>query len=272
MTAETANQLLRQLPQPDQVFGCTPGMRAVRTKIEAATRDDRPVLIEGESGTGKEVVARYLHENSLRVSGPFVRVDCSWIQASMLGASASGNESWRSDEFQAASGGTLFIDGIADTDETVKRWLAKGLLGKPSVNARVVCASSSGLRAGGNGKPSSDEFSNCFAHRVRLLPLRERRQDIPVLCNYLIGKFASSFGRPTPRLSPSVLESFQGWNWPGNIRELENWVARIVIFGTEETIGPEFKRQMAAGGNLMTRSHRAVHVNLTHRRRSRRQS
>jgi DNA-binding NtrC family response regulator len=282
MTTGTTSSLRPiQLPEPDRVFGCTAGMRAVRMTIEAAIRDDLPVLIEGESGTGKEVVARYLHLNSRRSAGAFVRVDCGWMQGSMLGRQILGRVSCNADKprneggcdpFGTASGGTLFFDGIADMKWDVKRWLAEGLRGAASVNARIVCASKSSPRLDIGDDSLSDELSSCFGHRVRLLPLRERKQDIPILCEYLIGKFAANFGRSTPKLSSSVLETFQQLNWPGNIRELENWIARIVIFGTEEAIGPEFRRQMGAGGKLVSRSHRAVNLNLTLRRRSRRHS
>ena len=93
------------------------------------------------------------------------------------------------------------------------------------------------------------ELLGCFAHRVRLLPLRERKQDIPQLCDYLLEKFARDFGCPVPHLSSEALEVFLQWKWPGNVRELENWIARIVIFGVEEVVGLEFSRQLMAGGS-----------------------
>lgn len=83
-------------------------------------------------------------------------------------------------------------------------------------------------------------------HHLQLLPLRERKEDIPQLCEYLLGKFAREFGRSVPHLSSNALEAFQQWKWPGNIRELENWMARIVIFGAEEVIGLQFSRQLVA--------------------------
>ncbi len=156
-----------------------------------------------------------------------------------------------------ASGGTLFLDEITiwscSLQQKLTRTLESGRYRRIdggedlAVNARFVCATSFDLKAGLQKSHFSEELLGCFAHhRVRLLPLRERREDIPRLCEYLLGKFARDFGRPVPHLSSHVLEAFQQWKWPGNIRELENWIARIVIFGAEEVIGLEFSRQMAA--------------------------
>ena len=173
-----------------------------------------------------------------------------------------------------AANGTLFLDEIAEMDLALQQKVAnalkasrRGRTGDP-LNARIVCSSSGNLKGaileGGAG------LSSHFGHRVRLLPLRERKQDIPQLCEYLVDKFARNFGRTAPRLKPQVLEAFQQWNWPGNIRELENWIARIVIFGTEEAMGHEFRRQTAEReGSAFTRHH-ALRANVARVRRARR--
>ena len=116
-----------------------------------------------------------------------------------------------------------------------------------AVTTRFVCSTSINLEAGLRSPNFQGELLGCFAHRVRLLPLRERKQDIPQLCDYLLEKFARDFGRPVPHLSSEALDVFQQWKWPGNVRELENWIARIVIFGAEEVVGLEFSRQLVAG-------------------------
>jgi two-component system, NtrC family, response regulator AtoC len=279
MFAETAHALRSiRLPKSDQIFGCTAGMKEVRAEIEQAMRDDLPVLIEGESGTGKEVVARCLHLNSSRAPGPFVRVNCGSVQGSMLDSEIFGDSSGASraqDETRGgaiglASGGTLFFDGISEMGCNLNRRMARVLTRAASVDARIVCASSRNVQIGGEQERVLDPLQNCFGHRVHLLPLRHRKQDIPMLCEYLIGEFARAFDRPVPRLSSYVLDVFQQWNWPGNIRELENWIARIVIFGTEEAIGPKFKGQMGVSDDRVARPHRAIHLNFTRTRRSRR--
>ena len=134
-----------------------------------------------------------------------------------------------------------------------------------AVNARFVCATSSYLNAG-LGSFLVELLGNFAHHRLRLLPLRERREDIPQLCEYLLEKFASDFGRPVPHLSSHAVEAFQQWKWPGNIRELENWIARIVIFGAEEVLGLEFRRRLPSEEDY----HRVARMRVGRTRRIRR--
>jgi DNA-binding NtrC family response regulator len=276
---------LCQLPMADFIFGSTPGMQEARERLEAALEDDLPVLIEGESGTGKEVAARHLHLRSERSAGPFVRVNCGAIPARLLDEEIFGRGTYaKSDRHGAvksgavglAAGGTLFLDEIADMDMALQHRVLRELRAQGSarpdnrLNARVVCASSVDLKTAVQGGRASRRVVDEFVHRVRLLPLRERKEDMPRLCEYLVEKFARNFGRPTPRLSPYVLDLLEQWDWPGNIRELENWIARIVIFGTEEAIGLDFRRQMGRGEEAQRRH--PFRVNLSHIRHSRRQS
>lgn len=288
MVAENPQALRRnELPGVDFLFGSTPGMREIRMTIERASHDDLPVLIEGESGTGKELVGRFLHDLSGRREGPFVRVNCGALPAGLLEAEMFGYERGASGTIQEtrngsiglASGGTLFLDEINDMDLTLlqklMRTLETGRYGRQDgseeleVTTRFICASSPERTAESRAVGCNEELLQCFAHRVRLKPLRERKQDIPQLCEYLVEKFARSFGRPVPQLSPYVIRAFQQWSWPGNVRELENWIARIVIFGTEEAIGLEFKRQLGTAG-VARREHRATHMKSYRAKRSRR--
>jgi len=268
-----------KLPPADSIFGSTPAMRDVRFRVEQAQAEGSPLFIEGENGTGKEVVARHFHVHSRRAEGAFVRVNCGAIPARLLeeemfgSVDASGKRQDRSHatSMGMAAGGTLFLDEIADLDLRLQRRLVDVLqTSSPGIegtgHARVVCASRLELdKALGSGRILGS-LARAFGDRVRLLPLRERKEDIPKLCAYLVDKFARSFGRPAPSLSPYVLEAFQQWSWPGNIRELENWVARIVIFGTEEAIGMEFMSQLDV--TPKERRHRAVYGNSDRQRRS----
>ena len=291
MVAETAQTFRRiELPSEEFIFGSTPGMREIRTRIEQASRDALPVLIEGESGTGKEVIGRFLHDHSQHREGPFVKVNCGAVPARLLEAEMFGYEQGSSGTIQetkngsigVAGGGTLFLDEIREMDSMLQlkllRTLQTGRYGRQNgseelaVNARFICASSRDLQPGAGGDPFSEQLLGCFAHRVRLKPLRERKEDIPQLCEYLVEKFARNFGRPVPRLGPYVLRFFQRWNWPGNIRELENWIARIVIFGTEEAIGLEFRRQLGPAADPPPREHRVMRVQADRDRRVRRRS
>ena len=264
-------------------------MREIRKRIEGALHDDLPVLIEGESGTGKEVVGRFLHKSSDRGEGSFLKLNCGAAPASQLEGEMYGYEkSAIPDTARLGSGsiglgseGTLFLDEIGDMDlrvqqklaETLKTGCYRRLDGKEDlpVNARLVCATSIDLE---DGLRNHTFLGNLLGlldhHRVRLIPLRERKEDIPQLCEYLLGKFAHDFGRPVPRLSSDVLDAFQQWKWPGNIRELENWIARIVIFGAEEVIGLQFSRQLVVREEPVLRSHHAVHVKMSRARRLRR--
>jgi two-component system response regulator AtoC len=236
-------------------------MRGIREQIERAFHDDLPVLIEGESGTGKELIGRFLHSSSRRREGPFLKLNCA-AQPGSLECAIYGYESGARAKVRdtcssigLASGGTLFFDEIGDMDLTLQRKLAETLAcghyrlcdgaEDRAVDARIVCSSCVDLNTGPAQGCFLERLQKSFAHyHLQLLPLRERKEDIPQLCECLLGKFAREFGRSVPHLSGNALEALQRWTWPGNIRELENWIARIVIFGAEEVIGLQFSRQL----------------------------
>lgn len=263
-------------------------MREIRERIEGALHDDLPVLIEGESGTGKEVVGRFLHKNSGRGEGPFLKLNCAATSASLLEGEMYGYEKSAVGAPRAGSGssglasvGTLFLDEIGDMDlkvqeklaETLKTGFYRGQDGKVDlpVNARLICATSIDLEDGLRNRTFLGNLLGFFGHhRICLIPLRERKEDIPQLCEYLLGKFARDFGRPVPRISSEALDAFRQWKWPGNIRELENWIARIVIFGADEVIGLQFSRQLVAREEPELRSHHTAHVTMVRARRPRR--
>jgi DNA-binding NtrC family response regulator len=264
-------------------------MREIRGEIEQAIRDGLPVLIEGESGTGKEVLGRFLHENSVHRDGPFLKFNCAAASAGLHEREMFGYETGAAvkvgetagGSISRASGGTLFLDEIDDMDLSLQQKLTRTLKsgyyqridGREdlAVNARFVCVTSIDVEVGLRNHTFLEELLECFVHhRVRLLPLRERKEDIPQLCEYLLEKFARDFDCPVQHLSSGALEAFQQWKWPGNIRELENWIARIVIFGAEEVIGLEFSRQLAAGEGPGLRYHRAAHMSFDGARRLRR--
>jgi DNA-binding NtrC family response regulator len=261
-------------------------MREVRKRIERALHDDLPVLIEGESGTGKELVGRFLHSHSARSQGPFLKVNCTAVPAGLVEGQIYGYEKDAAADERAtkngfiarATGGTLFLDEMGDLDVRLQQKLAHTLKSgcyrcidggeDIPVHSRFVCATSLDLEMATQNKTVLTDMLGCFAHhRIRLLPLRERKQDIPQLCEYLLEKFAGSFGQPVPRLSSSVLAIFQQWKWPGNIRELENWIARIVVFGSEEAMGYEFSHERPVRHEPLPRQHRAAHLKISRRSR-----
>ena len=268
----TESTQFAKLPPANFLFGSTETMRSIRANLELTQAADFPLLIEGESGTGKELVARHLHMHFGGIDQTFVRVSCGAISPGLFERGMSGTEgshTWRLGQHFTSigleAGGALFLDEIADLDLGLQEKLLAlfksgaftgGELRVSSEGARIVCASSVGLDEAAECGRILRDLADCFKSRVRLLPLRERKQDIPELCDYLAEEYARKIGRPVPKLNPCVLEAFQKWSWPGNIRELENWIARIVIFGTEEAVGLGFMRQI--GSVPTTRRHRGI--------------
>ena len=286
MIAETVQTSpFMEQPDPGLIFGSTPGMHEVRCTLERALEDGLPVLIEGESGTGKEVIGRFLHRYSARRDGPFVKVNCGAMPVRQLESEIFGHGTgiFEAEETKSAIGtasnGTLFFDEIGEADVDLQQRLIRTFqasrseiqrgAGQKEVSARFVCASTIDLNSKGRDNALLSELMRCFGYRVRLLPLRDRRGDLPQLCAYLAKRFARNFGRPVPHLDPAVLEAFGQWNWPGNIRELENWIARIVVFGTEEAILAG-ARQRGNKVDGASRRHRATRINMSFVRRSRR--
>ncbi len=266
MTTEISRTLqTAELPGAELIFGNTVGMRQLRQELEKALLDDLPVLIEGENGTGKELVGRFLHHHSSRGNGPFLKLNCAALPAKLLESELYGQAKdtktnsgdLKSVPIGLGSGGTLFFDEVGDMDLMLQRKLAGTVesghyqlddIGeKRPTNVRFVCASSRVARTGHASHPFLKALLKPSAHYyLQLPPLRERQEDIPRLCEYLLAKFAREFKKPAPRLNPAVLEALQQWKWPGNIRELENWMARIVIFGAEDVLELALNRQILA--------------------------
>jgi DNA-binding NtrC family response regulator len=280
-----------EIPSAEVLFGSTAEMRAIRQEVETAMLDDLPVLIEGESGTGKEVIGRFLHSHSSRKRGPFLKLNCAASPAGLIedeiyglnGGTAPGSRGGPQTIVPVGlgSGGTLFFDEMGEMDLSLRRRIAETIeCGRYQVrdrgeerlvDARFVCASSSDLDTRFEDRRfQGNPFNSCAHYRLLLQPLRERREDIPQLCEYLLAKFSRAFGRPTLRLSSSALEAFQQWSWPGNIRELENWIARIVIFGADEAVGLEFNRQLLASRRSPARNCHAAQFKVGRTRRLRR--
>lgn len=254
-----------ELPAETVIFGCTAAMREIQSKIEPLRSSDLPVLIEGESGTGKEVIARFLHTRSNRCDEPFVKLNCAAIPASLLeselfgcekGAFTGANKD-RPGLVEIADGGTLFLDEIGDMDWNLQgkllqllqdgRYTRIGGSEERVARVRVICATNFDLhKAVERGSFRNDLFYRIDVVRLRLPALRDRKDDIPQLCGYFLLKLARQFNRPIPRLNPATMQSLKQWNWPGNLRELENWIARAIVFGEEVTLGAEFRRETTA--------------------------
>jgi two-component system, NtrC family, response regulator AtoC len=256
-----------ELPGEAVIFGCTAAMREIRNTIDCVLSSDLPVLIQGESGTGKEVIARFLHSRSNRREAPFVRLNCAAVPASLLESELFGREkeayadagNGRQGLVEIADGGTLFLDEIGDLPWDLQGKLLQLLQEDTYIrvgagqerrgNVRVICATNIHLEGAVEaGKFRDDLFFRIDVVSLRLSALRDRKNDIPQLCEYFLRKLARQFGRNAPQLKPATLQLLKQWDWPGNMRELENWVARVIILGDQEALGGEFRRHTGVTG------------------------
>jgi len=266
-----------ELPPERIYFGPSAAMQAVRQKVERAAGLNVPILVLGESGTGKEVLARFIHERSPWRSGPFVKVNCPAIPGTLIESelfgfqkgSFTGATAAKPGRMEMARGGTLFLDEIAELDSSLQAKLLHVLqdghftrIGdheEKRMDARVVCATNRQLqREIESGAFRSDLFYRINVIAITLPSLRERRDDIPYLADYLREQFNRRFQREAPLLSKETLHLLQQRDWPGNIRELENCMARYVVLGSEEAFYAErvektpthFTYEAAPDGNI----------------------
>src|SRR5580693_7035661 len=242
-----------ELPPEHVYFGPSETMQAVRQKVYRAAGLNVPILVLGESGTGKEVLARFIHERSPWREGPFVKVNCPAIPGALLeselfgfqkGAFTGANAA-KPGRMETAQGGTLFLDEIAELDSSLQAKLLHVLqdghftrIGdheERRMDARVICATNRVLRQEiETGGFRADLFYRINVITITLPSLRDRRDDIPYLVDYLRGQFNRRFKHDAPPVSREALQLLQQRDWPGNIRELENCIARYVILGSEE--------------------------------------
>ena len=242
-----------------RLVGDSPAMRAVKERIGKVARSMAPVLVRGESGTGKELAARALHACSHRADGPFVAVNCSAIPENLLEAeffgarkgSYTGATADREGYFQAARGGTLFLDEIGDLPLTMQSKLLRAIqerqvrsLGstqEDSVDVRVVSATHKDLAADVHaGRFRQDLYYRLNVIEIVVPPLRERRSDLPALCEALLARIAAESGMPVPALSPVVLDQLCAMPLPGNVRELENLLHRAVALSDGDELQVDF--------------------------------
>jgi two-component system response regulator AtoC len=231
---------------PSFVAGMSPAMHTLETVIAEIAPTNIPVLFVGEIGTGKATYAHYLHGLSRRCEEPFLRLSCaSVIPATFL--TDLGLNSNRDDEATKASAGTVLFNHINELDAACQRSLLYALPNGDSgprrglLTARVVSTTSRDLdeemRA---GRFRSELYYRINGVCLRLPPLRERKDDIPLLVESLLTKHATQLGRSRPLLSPRTLRIFLDHSWPGNIRELENVVKKIVALGNEQLAIADF--------------------------------
>jgi len=242
--------------QRGALIGNSEAMQRVRAMIEKVSETDATVLVRGESGTGKELVAREIHErNSVRRNGSFVAVNCAALPSELIESELFGHEKGaftgaaakREGKFEQADGGTLFLDEIGDMSSNVQAKLLRALEerrierlgGNESipVDVRIVSATHRPLEQEiTNGNFRADLFYRLRVVTIDIAPLRERREDIPMLTDTFLRFAVERYELPQRSLSQGALKRLVEYNWPGNVRELKNTIDRAVIMAEGEEI------------------------------------
>src|SRR6266849_2632109 len=246
---------IRRLTGLDNIIGQSPNMRAIFDMIQTVAPQTSRVLITGESGTGKELVARAIHENSVRAQAPFITINCGAFPETLLeselfgymkGAFTGANEN-RQGLFQAAHGGTLFMDEIGNMGLPMQvklyRVLQEGKV-RPvgsneevDVDVRVIAATNKDFEAEiAEGRFREDLYYRLSVIPIHLPALRERREDIPLLARFFLERFRKSMEKPIEGIEPEAMRRLEGYDWPGNVRELENTIERAVALESERRI------------------------------------
>jgi len=256
---ENENRRLRdELDLDRSMVGESLPMQGVYRSIAKVAPSSATVLIRGESGTGKELVARAIHRNSPRAERPFVAVNCAAVAETLLESEMFGHEkgaftgavSQKKGRIEVADGGTLFLDEISELAPNLQAKLLRVLqereferVGSTSpiqVDIRVVAATNLDLeKAIKEGRFRADLYYRLKVVSVTLPPLRERREDIPLLANYFAVKHCERSNRPAASISAEAHAYLRHYDWPGNVRELENAIERAVVLGTGDVILPE---------------------------------
>jgi len=238
----------------EEIVGSSEALRKVLEQVAKVAPVDSTVLILGETGTGKELIARAIHRGSKRSSRAFIRVNCAAIPQSLIASELFGHEKGaftgalqrRLGRFELADGGTIFLDEIgelpAETQIALLRVLQEGEFERVgssqpiSVNVRVLAATNRDLKAAvAMGTFRQDLFYRLNVFPIQLPSLRERADDVPLLVEYLIERYAKKAGKKIRNIRTKTLELFQAYDWPGNIRELQNVIERAVVLCDSET-------------------------------------
>ncbi len=232
----------------EEIVGVSPALRAVLSRVSKVAPTDSTVLLTGETGTGKELIARAIHKRSRRSSRAFISVNCAAIPPSLIASELFGHERGaftgatqrRLGRFELAEEGTIFLDEVgelpAETQITLLHVLQEREFervgGNQSIqaNVRVIAATNRDLEAAiAEGTFRSDLFYRLNVFPIEIPPLRERKEDIPLLVEYFIDRYARKAGKSFQAVSKKSLDSLQSYPWPGNIRELQNVIERSVV-------------------------------------------
>lgn len=264
----------------DRMIGSSPVMNEVYKTIGRIAGSVAAVLITGETGTGKELAANLIHQYSARSQGPLLKVNCAALPEALIESELFGHEkgsftgamTQRKGRFELAHGGTIVLDEVGEITLPVQKKLLRVLqegeverVGSSqviSVDVRVIAATNRDLRAEvANGSFREDLFYRLNVIGLRMPPLRERRGDIPLLIAHFLDKYRHKPGTPPSRISDEALEQLQGYDWPGNVRQLENEIERAVVLAQGNVITPQTLNLSQQG--------MATHIDLAARVRQR---
>ncbi|MEN6532789.1 MAG: sigma-54 dependent transcriptional regulator [Bryobacteraceae bacterium] len=272
---------LQEIYPETELVGNSPAMKHVLELVEMVAPTDTTVLIGGESGTGKEVVARAIHAAGTRRYMPMVVIHCGALTETLLESELFGHERGaftgaqyrKKGKFEVADGGTVFLDEISDISLKTQTDLLRVLQEKEivrvgsnhpfKVDFRCIAATNKSLEElvkAGTFRP--DLYYRLKIFSIDLPPLRERREDIPLLADHFAKKYATAMNRPVPRLSAEALDLLLQYEWPGNVRELENAIERALVIGREPVIQPsdfpfQFHQQPPQDGRTLDDVERA---------------
>ncbi|MBI4552428.1 MAG: sigma-54-dependent Fis family transcriptional regulator [Candidatus Latescibacteria bacterium] len=259
-------------PEP-VIIGTSSKMRDIFEKISKVAKSNATILLRGESGTGKELIARAIHAKSYRNEKQFMEVSCAAIPDNLMESELFGTEkgaytgalsTTRKGRFELADGGTIFLDEIGDISSTVQVKLLRVLqerrferLGGTTlikVDVRVIAATNLDLeKAVREGRYREDLYYRLNVIPIFMPPLREHKEDIPLLIQHFVAKYSRENGMPVKRFSPDALTLCQQYDWPGNVRELEHAVESAVVLSDDETIKPEHLPFSLAVGSYIER-------------------
>jgi DNA-binding NtrC family response regulator len=248
-------ETIQELYEIDQIIGENPAMLKVFELIKTVAPTDTAVMIRGESGTGKELIARAIHSNSPRRFFPIITVNCGGLTEGLTESEFFGHERGaftgalyrRKGKFEMANGGTIFLDEVGNIDAKAQADLLRVIENKQftrvggdeliKVDFRLICATNRDLElATKEGNFREDLYYRLNVFSISIPPLRERRSDIPLLCNYYLRKLADSTNKPVTNFSPDAMEKLKNYDWPGNVRELRNAVERAIVVAKSATV------------------------------------
>ncbi len=264
----------------EEIVGSSTALRAVLAQVAKVAPTDSTVLILGETGTGKELIARAIHKRSSRSTRAFIRVNCAAIPASLIASELFGHEKGaftgalqrRLGRFEAADGGTILLDEIGDLPAEMQIALLRVLQEREiervgssqsiAVDVRVLAATNSDLEAAvAAGTFRQDLYYRLNVFPMQVPPLRERADDIPMLVEYLIERYAKKAGKSIRTIKKHTLELFQAYDWPGNVRELQNVIERAVVLCEGETFSIDeswLKAKPAASGPTLAAGEKSL--------------